>query len=201
VDVIHLYPLRMKPDAARALVPLCALALISAVAFVTGVAAGLRGGALLVAPVSLALGGVYLAGHVWLERSRLCRAADEWIARGYEGRAVRYGWRIEELTSAREGRTLARLVQRIVAELSQPRQPSLSPLNGAALRPHRPLLVSLAGHLDDLDRQVSAAGMLALHRLLTEPGSALYARSGVDAAPRDVAGEFTAILELLEVRG
>ncbi|MGD0715006.1 MAG: hypothetical protein ABSB24_12610 [Gaiellaceae bacterium] len=165
-----------------------------------GVAGGLAGDTLLVAPVSLALLGLVLAAQRWEERRRACAAADAWIARGYENRASRYGWRIKELTSWRERRLLGRSVRSIVPELAAGRLPGASPLNRGALRPHRAELIALADSLDDVGRPVSAAGILAVRRLLTEPDSVLYARPFFDGQPRNIGAELGAILDRLEVR-
>jgi hypothetical protein len=164
-----------------------------------GLAGGLAGNSLLVAPLSLALLGIVLAVRRWDERRRACAVADAWIARGYESRASRYGWRIEELTSQRERRLLGRSVRGIVPELALGRLPGSSPLNRPALRPFRSELIALADRLDDLGRPVSAAGMLGVRRLLTEPESVLYARPYVDTQPRDIGAELGAILDGLEV--
>ena len=69
-----------------------------------------------------------------------------------------------------------------------------------ALRPYRAVLIALADRLDDLARPVSAAGILAVHHLLTEPDSVLYAHYHFDERPRDVGAELGAILDRLEVR-
>ena len=180
-------------------VPAAACLAVSVAVFALGVAGGLAGNSLLVAPLSLALLGLVLAARRWEECRRACLAADAWIARGYESRASRYGWRIEELTSQRERRLLGRSVRGIVPELTAGRLPGASPLNRPALRPFRSELIALADRLDDLGRPVSAAGILGVHRLLTEPGSVLYARPPFDAGPRDIGAELGAILDGLEV--
>ena len=165
-----------------------------------GALSGLRLDPMLVAPISLALLGVVLAERRWDERRHLRADADAWIDRGYEHHmASRYGWRIDELTSRRERRMLGCSVREIVPELSPRRLPGASPLNRVALRPYRSDLISLADRLDDLERPVSAAGMLAVRRLLTEPGSVLYHRPLDDERPRDIGAELDAILDRLEV--
>ncbi len=141
-----------------------------------GALSGLHLDPLLVAPISLALLGVVLAVRRWDERRHLRADADAWIERGYEHHmASRYGWRIDELTSRRERRMLGGSVREIVPELSPRRLPGASPLNRVALRPYRADLIALADRLDDLERPVSAAGMLGVRRLLTDPDSVLYA--------------------------
>ena len=179
-------------------VPLVPCAAAAAVLFGMGVAGGLEGSFLLVVPISVACLGLLLALRSWAERDRIRAEADAWIARGYESRASRYGWRIDELTSQRERRVLGRSVRRIVPELAAGRRPGAAPINRFALRPFRSELIALADRLDDLERPVSAAGILGVHRLLTEPGSVLYSRPSVDT-PRDIGAELGAILDGLEV--
>ena len=179
--------------------PVAACLAVSAAVLGIGVAAGLSGDSLLVAPLSLALLGLVFAARRLEDRRRACAAADAWIERGYENRASRYGWRAVELTSPRERRLLGRSVRRIVPELAAGRPPGASPLNRTALRPFRSELIALADRLDDLERPVSAAGILGVHRLLTEPGSVLYSRPSFDKQPRDIGAELGAILDGLEV--
>jgi hypothetical protein len=198
VQFVRVAPRRHQAPSAP-WVPAAACLAASAAVLGLGVAGGLAGDSLLVAPLSLALLGLVLVARRWEERRRACAAADAWIARGYENRASRYGWRIEELTSQRERRLLGRSVRRIVPELAAGRRPGASPLNRFALRPFRSELIALADRLDDLERPVSAAGILGVHRLLTEPGSALYSRPSFDKQPRDIGAELGAILDGLEV--
>jgi hypothetical protein len=165
-----------------------------------GIVGGLTGSALLVAPISLALLGVFLAVRRSIERARRRGAADEWIARGWENPAVQYSWRLEELTSHRERRLLSGSLRSTVRELTR-RYPSVgSLLNRRALYAHRSVLIAIADRLDDVERPVSAAGVLAVQRLITQPDSPLYARPGPDGPTRDTGAELGAILDCLEVR-
>ena len=100
----------------------------------------------------------------------------------------------------RERLMLGSSVRAIVEALSPRRLPGASPLNRVALRPYCAELLALADRLDDLDRPVSAAGMLGVRRLLTEPDSVLYARPLPDELPRDIARELFSVLDRLEVR-
>jgi hypothetical protein len=163
-------------------------------------AAGLQGNALAVWPISIALLGVLLTVRRRIEAARLRAAADEWIARGWEGPAARYAWRIEELTSPRERKVLGGSIRSVVREL-EARRPAIGSLvNRRALYPHRRLLVALADRLAATGRPVSASGMLAVQRLLTLPDSPLYARPGPDGPARDTGAALGAILDRLEVR-
>lgn len=203
MDLAHFANPSVRP-AETPRTPLTPLFLCTAGAAVVlglGALSGLHGDSLLVAPISLALLGVVLAIRRWDERRQLRAAADAWIERGYENRAAsRYAWRVDELTCVRERRLLGCTVRDIVPELSLRRRPTVSPLNRSALRPYRAELIALADRLDDLCRPVSAAGILAVHHLLTEPDSALYAHYHFDERPRNVGAELGAILDRLEVR-
>jgi hypothetical protein len=163
---------------------------------------GFTGRDLLVAPVSLALLGLLHSGNRFLDRQRLRRSADAWIARGYDSLAGRYGWRIAELTAPRERRLLARSLRAVVAQLSERRLPGAVQINRVGLRPYRNELVALADRLEALDRPVSPSGIITVQRLLTEPGSVLYAPSSFDERPRDTdtGAVLGAILHHLEVR-
>src|SRR6478672_9023667 len=50
--------------------------------------------------ISVLLYSIFGFVHHYVQRTRLRRAADAWIARGYEGRATWYAWRIAELTAS-----------------------------------------------------------------------------------------------------
>ena len=142
--------------------------------------------------ISVLLYGIIGFAHQHVQRTRLRRAADAWIARGYEGRATWYAWRIAELTASRERRLLARSLRGVISELSDSRIERLSPLNRKELRPHQQLIGQLSRRLDDFDRPVSAAGILAVNQLLTNPSSALYRRG------RDVAASLRETIDRLE---
>jgi hypothetical protein len=63
-----------------------------------------------------------------------------------------------------------------VDELDVDLLPGSSPLNRAAARPHADLIEELAERLDDVDRPVSARGVLLTESLPTDGSSPLYAR-------------------------
>jgi hypothetical protein len=185
------------------LVPLVLYAVFAGSVLGLEALAGLGGDPLVVAPVSLALLGLVQAVRRWDVRRRLRAQADAWIQRGYENRAAsRYGWRIDELTGARERRLLAGSVRAVVEQLSERRSLGAVPLNRIGLRPCRSNLVALADRLEALERPVSPSGILAVQRLLTEPGSVLYAPSSFDERPldTDTSAVLGAILQHLEVR-
>jgi hypothetical protein len=201
---VHVIRMRQAPAGAppSAIAP-AALCLASAAsALGLGYAAGLAWRDLLVAPVSLVLLGLLLAGRRALERRRRTARADGWIRHAHGGHAGPYGWRVAELTAPRERRLLARSVRGVVSDLSPNRLPGAVPLNRVALRPHAPLLCALAARLDALEHPVRAAGVLAVHGLLTDPASPLYARPAFDDAEEapDAARAIRAVLDRLEVR-
>jgi hypothetical protein len=101
----------------------------------------------------------------------------------------------------RERLKLGRSVRGIVDALSPRRLPGASPLNRVALRPFRAELIALADRLDDLERPVSAFGVVGVRRLLTDPDGVLYARSLPDEQPRDIGRELIAVLDGLEMHG
>jgi hypothetical protein len=140
----------------------------------------------------------------WLDVRRSRAAADAWIAQhpGATGGGS-FGWRIEELTSERERKLLAHSLRHVVDGLSPARLPGAAPVNRPALRPHASALTAIASRLDALHQPVAAAGVLRVHRLLTEPNSPLYARPLVEdeeARAENVGRELSAVRESLEVR-
>jgi hypothetical protein len=90
--------------------------------------------------------------------------------------------------------------RRLRAE-AEPRSLSAVPLNRIGLRPCRAELVALGDRLEAFERPVSPSGVLAVQRLLTEPGSVLYAPSSFEKRPLDTTSAVLgAILHHLEVR-
>jgi hypothetical protein len=196
--LVHPAPRRESAPPPRPLPAAFPSAALACIALGAGLAAGASLDVLLVAPVSLALFGAVQAGRRWNERRRQRAAADAWIARAGGYRIVSYSWRVDELTSARERRLLARSLRSVLDALSRTRMPGAVPLNRVALRPHEALLARLADRLAQLERPVSAAGILQVHRLLTNPDSPLYARPPAGEAAA-VWGTLEAVLASLEV--
>jgi hypothetical protein len=108
--------------------------------------------------------------RVWLERRRARAEADHWIGHGFESR---YPWRVAELTAERERKLCARSLRSVVGEVDGTKLPGAAPLRTTSLRPHRHLLREIEGRLAG-DGAVTATGMLAVHELLTSPGSCLF---------------------------
>jgi len=180
---------------ARPLPALLPWAVAAAAALAVGWALGLRTPDLAVLPVALAVLGLIKTAGRWNERRRHCAAADAWLRNG--GRASRFQWRADELTSDHERRLLARSLRSVVRELgSPPGFRSTVPLDRKALRPHADELVALAERLDDLERPVAPAGILDVQTLLTSPGSPLH----LYAPETDLSGALTAIRLKLEAR-
>lgn len=112
-----------------------------------------------------------------IRRRELREHADRWIERGHDDPVDSpVAWRVQELTSERERRRLARSVEGVVKSLSGTWMPGASPVNRVALRPYATLLVAIADRLAQTEYPVSAAGVLAVRRLLTDPDGPLYAR-------------------------
>lgn len=174
-------------------------------AFGLAYAVGLSGSALLFAPRSLLLFGLWRASLGAFERHRLRRAADAWIARGHDESSAWYGWRIAELTARRERKLLARSLRSVVGDLSSRGSTAAAPLNRAGLRPNSSLLLELAERLDALERPVRAAGVLSIQRLITSPDSPLYRppvfneSRAVGRTVSECAGRIRAALDGLEV--
>ena len=146
----------------------------------------------------MALANIVHVGS-WRERRRQREAADAWIQRSATV-PDRLSWRAAELTSGRERRLLAGSLRSVVAELSPSRMPGAAPLNRVALRPHTRLLSTLADRLDDLERPVTARGILEVQWLLIDPDSPFYARSEEDEDElEEVRKAVVAALDLLDV--
>jgi hypothetical protein len=175
--------------------PVATCAFAAATLYGAEAAGGLHGSLLLVTPISLALLGCMLALQRSADQYKLRSSADAWIARGYDGARSRYAWRVEELTSRRERKALAASLRSMVDELGRSRSVAIVPLDRAALRPFRPILAAIAARLDDTSRRVSAAGVLAVQRLITDGATSPLYRPTPDAGSR-----LSEILDCLEVR-
>lgn len=163
-----------------------------------GAAAGLRRGELLAAAGAGLLIGLLAALAAWRRLSARRRLADTWLLWGAEARpaAELLAWRASELVSPRSRRVLARSLRRLGAEAQRRLVPGALPLNRLELRSQIGLLRALELRLSDLSRPVCARGVLIVERLLTEPGSPLYARERTDALAEQLS-EACATLEPL----
>jgi hypothetical protein len=167
------------------LVALPELALALLVAFV-GFGMAVRWQWTLAVVCALAIVALVRATRAAVELGRRRQLADKWLLWGATARpsSALLSWRTEELLSPRLRSTLAHSLARIESETRGRTLPGAVPLNKRALRCHIGLLHVLQGRLADQDRAVSVRGMLLVDRLLTEPGSPLYA-----STPDDVVAE------------
>ena len=90
------------------------------------------------------------------------------------------GTRAAQLTSERSRRELASWIEHVVdsADQRDPAPRSAVPLQRAAIREARPLLLSLARDLSELGEPVSARGIARARQLLTDGASPLYGTPG-----------------------
>ena len=114
----------------------------------------------------------------WLSARRLQerrRASDLWLESSRSGLIpAEHAWRAAELVSARERRVLARGLRNAVHG-AKARSPITAALVAPRLvLPYEHAIEAIASRLDDLSKPVTPTGILAIHHLLTEPGSPLY---------------------------
>jgi len=147
-----------------------------------GVAAGLPLGGILAAAGAPLLVGLLAALHGWRRLAARRAVADTWLLWGAEARPA--------------AELLARSLRRLGAETQRRLVPGALPLNRLELRSQIGLLRALELRLSDLSRPVCARGVLIVERLLTEPGSPLYARERSDALAEQLS-EACATLEPL----
>ena len=110
--------------------------------------------------------------------------------------SLSYGWRVTELTSRRERRTLACSLEAAAREARQRPGPiGATVVSRATVRPYTAELTTLAERLADLKQPVSPTGMLLVRDLLTSPTSPLYEAVRAGELPATIAN----ILRTLEV--
>ena len=115
--------------------------------------------------------GLLRIGRARLGLVRRRRAADALLRIGVKvhPQSELLIWRAAQLTSDRNRRMLARSLKRIVSELERPSLVrSAVPLNRRSLRPHLPLIRLLAARLAQLERSVTAQGVVLVEDLLTD---------------------------------
>jgi hypothetical protein len=126
----------------------------------------------------------------WFAKLRARRDADLWLrtSLGRWDSHPAVAWRVAELTSPRERRILARSLRGIVHDVKAPRSTfSASPLNRRDLGPYVDEIAELAGVVGDLDRPVTAVGIVLVRDLLTDGGSPLYLGGTVSELPARLA--------------
>jgi len=83
-------------------------------------------------------------------------------------------WRADELTSTKNRLELAGSVRRLVRMADARYLPGATPLNRLVVREEAETLGALADRLEDLERPVSARGMLLMDKLVTDGYGPLY---------------------------
>ena len=124
----------------------------------------------------------------WLDRRLAAGARPE------ESPALRR--RARKLRSDRKRRALAAAVARLIREADGPAGPLTSavPIQRAAVRTCRPLLLMIAEDLEDTKLPVSAKGVALLEQLLSDGGSPVYAPVGERALEEAVRRAHAALL-------
>lgn len=163
------------PSPLRAARPFFLLSLVPLVAGVAGLIPQLDGFVLGV----LFAGAGALRGAIEYRRlSSLRRQADRQLLGTAATRSPELVvWRTAELTSERNRRVLAKTLRGVVSELDARRLPGASPLNRSGARSHAGLIQALADRVGDLERPVSARGILLVEDLVTDGWGPLYARN------------------------
>ena len=173
----------------------------ASLAFVTGAAGwlpSLPNRPIAVVGVSLALVTAWEAALSARMRAARRRQADTWIeSAGGPFIAPQYSWRVAELLSRRERKTLARSLRGLVRQVTS----RLPERNGLVVRsrvaPHIGLLLSIAQRLEDHATSVRPAGIIALHRVLCDAESPLYVNDA-DRSSGDLAAALAAVLVKLD---
>ena len=96
---------------------------------------------------------------------------------------LRLAWRVEELVATKNRLDLAHSVRTLVREASPRYLAAASPVNRIAVRAETEPLLAIADRLADLDRPVSARGVVVVQRLLIDSAGPLYDRERVDELP------------------
>ena len=82
--------------------------------------------------------------------------------------SLRVMWRTAELVAPKRRLELARSLRRLVHDADPRYLPSAAPVNRVAVRASSEPLLETAARLEELDRPVSARGVLMLDRLLID---------------------------------
>jgi len=123
------------------------------------------------------------------------RAADAELALRRHA-PLRLSWRVEELVATKNRLDLAHALRSLVRDSSTRYRPTASPVNRVAVRAQSGTFLSLAARLADLERPVTARGVVLTDRLLIDGSGPLYDRDRVDELP----AYLEATLETLEPR-
>jgi hypothetical protein len=87
---------------------------------------------------------------------------------------LRLAWRVEELVSTKSRLDLAHSLRSVVRNANARYLPSATPVNRLAVRAESDRFETVASRLAELDRPVSARGVVLLQRLLLDSGGPLY---------------------------
>jgi len=98
----------------------------------------------------------------------------------------RLAWRVDELVSEKNRIDLGRSLAGAVHSADERLLPSASPFDRGAIRECRAQLLELAAHLCDLDRSVTARGVLLAERLLADGSGPLYGRGATERLRREL---------------
>ncbi len=165
------------PSPLKAARPLLALSLIPLIAGVAGLIPQLDG---FVLGVLFAGAGALRGAIEYRHLSSLRRLANRQLLGSAAPRSPELVvWRTGELTSERNRRVIAKALRGVVSELDTRLLPGASPLNRTGARPHAGLILTLADRVGDVERPVSAQGVLLVEGLLTDGWGPLYARDRV----------------------
>jgi hypothetical protein len=140
--------------------------------------------------VMFALAAASQAALARLALQRERRRADRMILAGR--RTENLSWRLDELTSPTERRSLARSLKRLVRTLDGRYLPGASPVNRLAARPLVPRFEALSALLADVERPVDPRGVVLVERLLAG-GSSLYSYERAGELTRSFDDAFTAL--------
>lgn len=109
-------------------------------------------------------------------------AADVELLRR-ESPPLRLAWRVEELVTPKNRLELTRTLRSLVRDANPRYLPTASPVNRLAVRAEAETLLALAARLADLQRPVTARGVVFVERLLIDGSGPLYDRERVDELP------------------
>ena len=109
---------------------------------------------------------------------------------------LRLAWRVEELVSTKNRLDLAHSLRSLVRDSGPQYLPTASPVNRGAVRVESETLLAVAARISDLDRPVTARGMVLAEGLLADVSGPLYDRERAEELPAFL----EAVLEALEPR-
>lgn len=154
-------------------------AVAAAVATASATTLDLAAPAQIVLPVVLLAFGMQRVLAALVRRTRLRKAADEWLECASSPSPSAFAWRVEELLGP-ERRRIARALKAYGEEARRPWRPGAPRLDRRRLRAEAPLLAAVAAALGDERTDVSPRAVLLARRLVTDVGSPLHAAARHD---------------------